>query len=252
MKRQALQSSLVLGVLSSTMFLNPLAMVQAQPSQGELFARNVTFVPPNGDRPKDSQGGASRDDGKCPQDDKALNPYLTAVVPANVQRLTLQSQPSIFVYIPQTTAKKAFFSLQDHKNGQHYQTFLPLEKKGGIVKVDLPADAPSLVVGNDYQWSFVMLCGDKLLPDDPAVTGTIRRVNPGENVTSQLKDWQQNPSLEKADLLGKAGLWYDMLTVLMALKREQPNNVQLNSIWSNVLQASNLDSIATKPIIARK
>lgn len=252
MKPQTLKSALVFGVLSSTLFLNPLAVVQAQPSQGELLASNVTFVPPNGDRPKDSQGGASRDDGKCPQDDKAVNPYLTAVVPANVQRLTVQSQPSIFVYIPETTAQKAFFSLKDNKNGQHYQTFLPLDKKGGIVKVNLPADAPSLVVGNDYQWSFVMLCGDKLLPDDPAVSGTIRRVNSGENVTGSLKDWQQNPSLETADLLGKAGLWYDMLTVLMALKVEQPNNVQLSSIWSNVLKASNLDNIATQPIIARK
>ncbi|MDJ0659301.1 MAG: DUF928 domain-containing protein [Crocosphaera sp.] len=252
MKPQTLQSALVFGVLSSTLFLDPLGLVQAQPSQGELFASNVTFVPPNGDRPKDSQGGASRDDGKCPQDAKNTDPYLTAVVPADVQRLTVQSQPSIFVYIPQTTAKKAFFSLKDDKNGQHYQTFLPIDKKGGIVKVNLPANAPSLVVGNDYQWSFVMLCGDKLLPDDPAVTGTIRRVNPGANVTGQWQDWQQNPSLETANLLGKAGLWYDMLTVLMALKLEQPNNVQLSSIWSSVLKASNLDSIATQPVIARK
>lgn len=250
MTLKPLQTSLVFGLLSSTLFLNPLAVVQAKPSQSQLLASNVTFVPPSGDRPKDSQGGASRDGGKCPGDDKNLNPYLTAVIPANVQRLTTQSQASLFVYIPQTTAKKAFISLQDDKNQHLYQTFLPLDKKGGIVKISLPVEAPPLAVGTEYKWSFAMICGDKLLPDSPAVTGTIRRVNPTQNLTIQLNNWQQNPSLEQANLLGNKGLWYDMLTVLMAMKTKDANNPQLNRVWSTVLKASNLGNIASQPIIA--
>ncbi|MGK7929957.1 MAG: DUF928 domain-containing protein [Microcystaceae cyanobacterium] len=252
MTLKPLQTFFVFGVLSTTMFINPLAVVQAKPSQGQLVASNVTFVPPRGDRPKDSQGGASRDRGKCPGDDQNLNPYLTAVVPPNVQRLTAQPQASVFVYIPQTTAKKAFISFEDDKNQHHYQTFLPLNEKGGIVKISLPAEAPPLVVGTEYKWSFVMMCGDKLLPDSPTVTGTIRRVTSTQNLALQSKNWQQNPSLEQANLLGKEGLWYDMLAVLMAMKTNDPNNAQLNDVWSTVLSSSNLGNIASQPIISSK
>ncbi|MDJ0507744.1 MAG: DUF928 domain-containing protein [Crocosphaera sp.] len=252
MTLKPLQTSFVFSLLSTTLFLNPLAVVQANATQGELFASNVTFVPPSGDRPKDSQGGASRDGGKCPGDDKNLNPYLTAVVPPNVQRLTMQPQASLFVYIPQTTAKKAFVSLQDDKNQHHYQTFLSLNNKGGIVKISLPAEAPPLAVGTEYKWSFAIICGDKLLPDSPTVTGTIRRVNPTQNLTTQLNNWQQNPSLEQANLLGNEGLWYDMLAVLMAMKTKDPHNAQLNRIWSTVLNSGNLGDIASQPIIASK
>ncbi|HAC63113.1 MAG TPA: hypothetical protein DCF68_06120 [Cyanothece sp. UBA12306] len=256
MKSSMFQSSSVLtticGVLSAGMLLSSLSPVQAKPFvNGELLANNVTFVPPDGDQPRDTQGGASRG-GKCPKDDQSLNPYLTPVIPANAQRLTSQPQAKIFVYIPQTAAKKAFVSLKDDKNQHHYQTFLPLEKKGGIVQISLPDDAPDLSVGTEYKWSFAIVCGDRLLPDDPTVTGTIRRINLDQKLTNQVKNLGENPSLEQADLLGKSGLWYDMLTVLVSLKTEQPNNLQLDNIWSNILKLSNLEKIATQPIIANK
>ncbi len=222
------------GVVGLGVVINPLLAVQANP---------VTFVPPNGDKPQDSQGGASRDGGRCPEDDKNAAPYLTPVIPKNAQRLTLKARPTVWVYVPPTTARKAFFSLQDQQNKHHYQTFLPLEKKGGILKIKLPSDAPALTVGTDYKWSFVLICEDMILPDSPTVTGTVRRI-PGNS-----NEMAGKPSLEKAAMLGKAGIWYDMAETMVDMGAGRTSNAQLSQNWSAILRSVDLDAITTKPII---
>ncbi len=230
----SLFSKTLSGVIGLAVVINPLLAVQAN---------TVTFVPPDGDKPQDSQGGASRDGGRCPEDDKNAAPYLTPVIPQNAQRLTLKARPTVLVYVPQTTASKAFLSLQDQQNKQHYQTFLPLEKKGGILKIQLSSDAPALTVGTDYRWSFVLICEDNLLPDSPTVTGTIRRISGNNNEIAG------QPSLEKAAMLGKAGIWYDMAETMVDLGAGRSGNSQLSQNWSAILRSVDLDAITTKPII---
>jgi hypothetical protein len=245
MKSPLLQKTTLIFVL--LLFATMNFAVQAQTQSNNR--KKITFVPPQGDRPMDSAGGASRDAGRCPQDSQNLTPYVTPVIPANVQRLTSQARPTLFVYVPQTTASKAFLSVQGEKNQQHYQTFVSLQQKGGVVGFSLPDDAPPLTVGITYKWSFVLMCNNKLLPDSPTVTGTIKRIELEPSLNSQLS---QKTPLDKASLLGAAGLWYDTLEIIADLRKAQPNDQNVEILWQNLLTSVELEEIATQPLISQR
>ena len=80
---------------------------------------NVTFTPPSQGQPYDTAGGASRSQGQCPGEQKSLDPSLTPLMPVTNHGLTVAEHPTLLVYIPQTTAKKVFFSLQDADKNHH-------------------------------------------------------------------------------------------------------------------------------------
>jgi hypothetical protein len=207
---------------------------------------SVTFEPPDGDRPQDTAGGASRNDGKCPQDAKNLEPYITLLLPSDRYGLTTESHPTFFVYLPQTIAQKAFFSLQDEAGETVYQNFLSLNQKAGVVGIKLPAEAASLEVGKTYKWSIALVCDRLLQPDSPSVEGQVRRVEVDASLSGQSQD---STPLQRAALYGKAGLWYDTLTLLAESQRAQPGNTELKAVWEKFLTSVELGAIATKPLL---
>ena len=235
--------TLSLGMVTTTGLAT---QVQALPLPGGRGTTvNVTFDPPEEGEPKDTSGGASRDGGTCPQDSKALKPYVTLLMPATNHGLTAKEHPTFFVYVPQTSAQKAFFSLQDENNNHHYQTSLPITGKPGVVSFRLPADAPALKIGTNYKWSFVLMCKNVLRPDSPRVEGRIRRMEPNPALISQIKN---AAPLERAALLGSDGIWYDTLAVLAELRRSQPDDLTLVATWEKLLNSVGLNAIATKPL----
>lgn len=206
----------------------------------------VTFKPPGAQAPKRSSGGASRDGSKCSTTKNRQGRLITPLLPTTNIGLTLVERPTIFVYVPETTAKKAFFSLQDEDTNHHYQTTLYLQELSGVVEVKLPNSAPALKTGKNYKWSLVMICTEDLEPDSPSVSGWIRRIEPNrslagqQNLTSQLKSVSQ---------LAEAGIWYDALSTLAQLRRSQPNNQAYSADWQQLLKLVGLEAIATEPLI---
>jgi hypothetical protein len=252
MTRQKLVFPLTFLVI--TLFLQMLATPGwSQSRQGQANTKNnsnstvrVSFEPPNGDRPRDTAGGASRDGGRCPQDPKNVQPYITAILPTNSYGLTVASHPTFFVYLPPTAAQKAFFSIRDESDRDHYQTFLPLQQKSGVMAIQLPADAPPLEMGKTYKWSFAIACDSSLRPDSPLVEGQIQRVEMNSALNNQL---EKATALEKAALYGKAGIWYETLSILSDLRRNQPENADIAANWADLLKSVELDAIATQPLI---
>ena len=114
-----------------------------------------------------------------------------------------------------TSAKKAFFSLQDEDTNHHYQTTLHLPEKSGVVEVKLPNSAPALKTGKNYKWSLVIICTEDLEPDSPSVSGWIRRVEPNRSLARQQNQTSQLESISK---LAEAGIWYDALSNLAQLR----------------------------------
>lgn len=244
MNRQQLLFSLT--YLISILFLQILAVpVWSQTKQTQTTA-SVSFDPPDGDRPKNSAGGASRNDGRCSQDAKNLQPYITAVLPANRYGLTLESHPTFLVYLPPTVAQKAFFSIKDESDRDHYQTFLPLPQSSGVMAIELPHDAPALETNKTYKWSFVMMCDRSLKPDSPLVEGEIQRVEMNPTLSSQLKE---ATPIQQVALYGKAGIWYDTVATLVEIGRSQPNNSEIVTIWEDLLKSVELNAIATQPLV---
>lgn len=226
--------------------------VQAQeiaPSRS-LSSRSIVTVrfspPPTGEPPLpgNREGGGTRDGG-CPQDAKGLNLAITSVMPATQQGLTVAERPTFFVYVPKTAAKQALFVLKDKNEDYYYETTLPMPKQAGILRVNLPDEASGLEVGKTYHWSFLMICGEQVMPDSPGVQGVIRRVKPN----GTLNQLDGEPLLEQALRYGENGIWFDTLTTLAQLRKSNPEDSSFQVAWADLLKSVGLDAIATQPLV---
>ncbi len=202
----------------------------------------VTFNPPKARAPKSSSGGASRDASTCGADlTVTTKASVTPLLPNTNIGLTIAERPAILVYIPQTNAKKALFSLKDQQGKQYYQTTLALPKKRSVIEVKLPDSVSPLKIGKNYQWSLVMICTEELEPDSPWVSGWISRVQSSGSLN-------QKPTLELVSKLARMGIWYDSLSTLAELKRKQPNNPNVITSWQELLNSVDLSAIAEAPL----
>ncbi len=204
------------------------------------IAAKVTFKPPGDRAPKTSSGAASRDVSACIANQIGM--AVTPLLPTTNIGLTIAERPTVFVYLPQTNAKKAFFSIQDEASNHIYQSNVSLPQKPGVMEVKLPESAPELKIGKNYKWSLVIICTADLEPDSPFVSGWVRRVK-AHPVNSQTA------TLESASLLAQTGIWYDTLSTLAQLRRNQPNNQAASASWQELLKSVGLNAIASKPLI---
>ncbi len=253
----ARQSSLMLfsGSLSLGLTLVPLLPVQAEvpsrlaiqnPALPSHSVFQVTFEPPGDGRPDNTAGGASRDSGQCFHDARGSQPTITPLMPTTNRGLTVVERPTFFVYLPQTSAQKAFFTLKDKDESYYYQATLPMPETPGILSYKLPADAPALEIGKSYQWSFVTICGERLAVDDPRVEGQIQRIELNKEFSSHIKNLSP---LERAALYGADGIWYDTVATLAELRQAQPHDLTVAATWENLLKSVGLETIATKPLL---
>ena len=200
----------------------------------------VTFEPPKGDKPRQTVGGASR--GKqCPLDSQAIDLPITPLIPTTSQALTVKSHPTLLVYLPETSANKAYFSMRDENEDYDYQTILPIGNGAGIVSLTLPKDAPDLSLNKKYQWSLILMCDGKLRPDSPIATGNIKRVVSSSDMAQKSSKLSL---LESAAILAQAGIWYDSVATLAQLKTVQPNDDNISANWENLLATVGLEKVA--------
>lgn len=197
-------------------------------------------APPPRRNPSGSSAGGRRDPITCPQDaDTATtNSGLVALSPTTQSDATVAERPTFFVYVPQTSAQSAEFSLRDRRGNGIYRTTLALNNIPGLVRLSLPAHAPPLDVNRQYVWSFALICnpGDRL--DDRFVTGTVQRITLD---SSRLRQIQQAQPKEKVSLYQQVGLWYDAVAALYELHRTQPDDPGINKIWHEFLRSSGID-----------
>ena len=205
----------------------------------------VLFVPPREGKPQKTTGGASRDSGKCPQDQGQSSPDLLPLIPQKTEALTISERPTFLAYIPPTIAKQAYFSLTKVEDGQHlYHRFIPISRSG-VIALPLPDDAPVLEM-QSYQWSLSLICGAALAPDSPVVEGTVTRVSLSAALMSQLETL---PLSEQAVVLGQQGIWYDTMASLAKSRQQQPHDHGLAQSWQDILQAAGLASISEAPLL---
>ncbi|BAZ12613.1 hypothetical protein NIES4071_44450 [Calothrix sp. NIES-4071] len=214
------------------------------------MAGRVTFRPPSDPAPKSSSGGASRDGSlgvaACSSARSGIGQSVTPVLPTTNIGFTLTEHPTVFVYVPASNARKAFFSIQDEDNNHVYQADINLPKQPGVMQVKLPTSAPGLKTNKNYKWSLVMICTADLEPDSPFVSGWIRRV---EYKTNIRNNQNKNITLDSVSELAETGIWYDTLATLAQLRLSQPNNQVLATSWANLLSSVGLNAIANEPLV---
>lgn len=207
----------------------------------------VTFSTPDGvaGAPRSQTGGgASRTSGQCLAG--TTDTAVQALMP-NFQRvLTVSARPTFFVSVPPTTAKTASFSLQDSNSELHYRTEVELPADGGIVQIPLPENADELAVGQDYTWYFEVHCVSGFDPNNPTIDGTIYRTPLEAEIGDRLE--MANTAIERAEIYGEYGIWYDALASLAAARQSQPTDSTATSNWSELLSSVGLEQVAEQPL----
>ncbi|MDJ1180102.1 DUF928 domain-containing protein [Roseofilum sp. BLCC_M91] len=202
----------------------------------------VIFEPPEDRAPDSTLGGGSRDPQQCVSAQDTL-PSVTPLLPETRIGFTVSERPKIYVYVPEVTTKKVFFSLQTQTGEQHYQQEMELPETPGIIGLHLPDDGPPLKENINYQWRLVFICSESLEPDSPEYTGWIRRLPAQEySISSDL-------SLRQVQDLAEAKLWYDTVFSLVQLKSQEPDNLVLSQNWTELLSSVGLEAIANQPIL---
>ena len=197
------------------------------------------FVPPATGLPSNREGGAARGT-VCP----VGNQRLTALLPSTGLGLTVSARPSLFFYLPPTEGRSIEFSLWDARGAELYQSTTKVNRSG-IVRFDLPSNAPELVVGQTYQWHLSLICDPKDRSADMYVQGWVQRVALPDALQQQL---QRAPRSEHPYIYANAGLWHETLATLAELRQAQPNNPDLRADWLLLLQLEGLDKVAQEPL----
>ncbi|MCC5634646.1 DUF928 domain-containing protein [Nostoc sp. CHAB 5844] len=229
------------------------------PAKGNSTPRQATggasrgnlFTPAKGNSaPQQASGGASRVGTYYlnPSTVAAEGPAaLIALLPQSFYGTTISERPTILVYLPTSNAEEAVFSLKDEAGNTQYQMSIPVGGKAGVIPVKLPADAPALAVGKNYQWFLALKVDRTLSPSTPYVDGWIHRIQPTAELATAM---QQQDALQRAAAFGQNGVWYDCVAALAALHTAQPNNATIIKQWEELLSSVSLKDIVTVPVVA--
>lgn len=214
------------------------------------------YKPPGNLGTPPTTGGGTRGRLKCAQDADNPQPPLTPLMPleapnlnpnVNSLGLTVSEHPEFFVYIPQTSATEAQFTLMDQENNKVYQTNLPLSEEPGIVSVSLPEDLPPLEVGKNYNWFFTVLCDPEDQSQNLVVGGWTQRRELEADLAAKLEK-ASRPG-DRSFIYAQNGIWHDSLSILAEEIRNSNRNTLAMVQWKLLLESAGLDKVTEVPLL---
>lgn len=172
---------------------------------------------------------------------------LTALIPESQLGLTTLSNPTLFFYVPQTTAPELELVVQNEAEKEVYiQKYKP-SKKAGIISLRLPVN--SLAINKQYKWKFSVICNPTDKSQNKVVAGLVQRVLPDRQLVKKI---QQASRQERTGRYAAAGIWHDALANVAPLRYLLPNNQTIASDWEELLTAKGVrlnQQIAQQPLI---
>jgi Domain of Unknown Function (DUF928) len=234
--------AIAVGAIATTV-PSTLAVMPGQ-SQPLLLNQNVNFQPPEVTAPDNRQAGTHRGSHLCP-----AGLSITPLVPPTNIGLTLTESPTIFVYVPQTSAQIEFTLMTENEDKVIYEKIFKVDESG-IVGINIPANNgdnnKSLEVGKRYVWSFSVVCEPDDRSADSVVKGFVQRIAPQLTLKSDLA----NPDpMTRLDVYAKNGIWYETLATLAQMQRQTPGDARLKAKWTQLLQSQGLESVAGQPLV---
>lgn len=223
-----------------------------------LFAKGIPqrwqvnqYQPPLGiGKPTRVDGGGTRSGpgSSCLSPGKPL----MALVPSSNFGATVAAYPTFFVYMPALSPQRAplpvEFVLQDKNDNEIYKATFKTSGKPGIVTLTLPSQAGllPLEVGQDYKWSFSVICQSADRSRDMAVVGWVRRVELNPTLSTQIK--QASPQ-KQVELYAEAELWQDALAIVAQLRRDKPTDSAVAADWAKLLTAAGLENLTQELLL---
>ena len=163
----------------------------------------------------------------------APNEKLVALMPESNYGLTESAYPTVYFYLPETSAEHLkFVLLNESTNELIYEGRFQIDGSAGIASVSLPSYGiqKPLAVGEAYVWYISVICNPADPSADVVTEGQIARVEPLEAATSAT-------DVELPALYAEAGLWYDALAASATLKLDAEDTDD----WNALLDAVELD-----------
>ncbi|WP_198011478.1 DUF928 domain-containing protein [Synechococcus sp. PCC 7335] len=195
------------------------------------------FEPPGDDAPRETSGAGSRDGPSC----DVSEPAVKALMPKSNFGLTLSERPTVFAQLADTSAEQVALVVTNEAGTYYEQTFLPIPEDD-TAAFTFPNSFSPLTVGENYQWSLVVICEETVQPDDPVISGWVQRVES----TPELQQASLHLPLEQARWYAENGYWYDFVAFIreeiqtLESERISPPSeaVQFEAIWESVVEAS--------------
>lgn len=152
--------------------------------------------------------------------------------------LTPHENPTVWVYVPTTTAQTLEFSLFTQEREGIYQAKLPISAPG-LLKITVPKVA-SFKPGKPYYWTAALICNPQQRTNDWIVGGWIRQQPLNETLQRQLAGAMIG---QQVKLYAKTDFWYEAVNAYLELQRTQPKNPNLSLLWADLLQTAGLSAI---------
>ncbi len=212
-------------------------------------ARAVFFNPPSSQTPS-SLGGNSRRGG-CAADEVALSEderlvsFLPIVPdPTEVVALTTKAAPSMWVYVPPTSAQTVEFALLDSVAGEYiYLASFPIATSG-LYRIDLPADmelkADRPDAPQDYIWFLDLVCDPGRPEENLSTTGTLKRVPTDADAALENGLDDAPDAIERAKAYGESGVWVDMVAEVSAARETETDapTGESTEFWNGIFDVA--------------
>jgi Domain of Unknown Function (DUF928) len=200
---------------------------------------STNFEPrPRKDAPRTgTAGGGSRQDSSLCNSSLQGGKTLTALSPGKHIGLSHDKNPVLFVYLPESKAKVAEFSLFDAKMNGVYQDNISITNSKGLIAIKLPSTL-SLTKNQPYYWSFALTCNSEDRTEDLVVGGWVEYTQLNQDLQNQLA---KVSSVERISIYAKNGYWYDAVAALIELQQKEPKNSQLVKAWTELLTSVGLN-----------
>ncbi|MEM9769606.1 MAG: DUF928 domain-containing protein [Cyanobacteria bacterium P01_D01_bin.71] len=164
----------------------------------------------------------------------APNDNLVALMPQTNYGFTQNAYPTIYFYLPPTTAEQVkFVLLNESTNELIYESRFGISDRSGIASISLPDNGiqQPLEVGEAYVWYIAVVCEPTDPSADVVTEGQIARVESLPAVATATAE-------TLPAVYAEAGLWFDALAAAATLKQDD------NAVaWDTLLEAVELNEL---------
>jgi Domain of Unknown Function (DUF928) len=209
---------------------------------------SVNFPNTKAGAPVSTGGGGRRGNGCAARSQTPL----TALMPKDQVGTTLDPNPTLYAYLPETNAQALELVVVDSKGNYVYSQEFDSPKSAGVIKLSLPKADPqgksiALQADEVYWWELSMICDRNDRSSDTYVWGSLQRPTldsqDRKNLEMELK--RSNNPIEQAKVYAKYRMWNETLNSVMEVRNTRPNE------WKELLNSVGImeDKIIEAPFL---
>ncbi len=197
-------------------------------------AAGFSYRPPMRGAPAARIGGGTRGIGSSTLELVVLAPDHTG--------LTTKEQPTLYWYVSEPVSAQLEVTLINDENiDPELEQIVITTTKAGIQSFDLSQTKAKLTLDVEYRWFVSVIADENQRSNDIVASGTIQRIKPGTALKKKIDNATKNTL---ASAYAEEGIWYDTIDELSRMIKKSPDNFQLITQRSALLEQVGLQAAA--------